>query len=49
MTINDQLVQALFKAGGKPLPLFPVGEASIERAGDLEIRAPQSPLETWLN
>lgn len=45
---NDQLVQALFKAGGKPLPLFPIGEASIERIRDLEISAPGLPSKTVL-
>jgi imidazolonepropionase-like amidohydrolase len=45
---NDQLVQALFKAGGKPLPLFPIGEASIERVRDLEISAPSLPTKTVL-
>jgi imidazolonepropionase-like amidohydrolase len=37
---NDQLVQALLKANGKPIPVFPTGEASMEKLRDLEISAP---------
>jgi imidazolonepropionase-like amidohydrolase len=34
---NDPLLQALFAAGGRPVPLFPTGEATIEKVRDLEI------------
>jgi imidazolonepropionase-like amidohydrolase len=43
---TDPLVQALLSAGGKPIPLFPVGEATIEKVRDLEIGAPGQPSRT---
>jgi imidazolonepropionase-like amidohydrolase len=43
---TDQLVQALIKANGKPLPVFPSGEASLEKVRDLEISAPGLPPRT---
>src|ERR1700693_708862 len=32
---NDPFLQALFAGGGRSLPLFPTGEATIEKARDL--------------
>ena len=43
---NDVIVQALLKAAGKPVPLFPVGEMTIEKVRDLEITAPNLPPKT---
>jgi imidazolonepropionase-like amidohydrolase len=43
---NDVLVQALLKAGGKPIPLFPTGEATIAKVRDLQISAPGLPSRT---
>ena len=43
---NDVIVQALLKADGKPLPLFPVGAATIARVRDLHISAPGLPSRT---
>src|ERR1700674_1405257 len=37
---TDPIVQALLKAGGRPVPLFPAGEVTIEKVRDLQIRAP---------
>src|ERR1700680_121714 len=37
---NDVLVQALLKAGGRPVLLFPIGETTIARVRDLQISAP---------
>lgn len=37
---TDPLLRALLSAGGKPVPLFPVGEATIEKVRDLAISAP---------
>lgn len=37
---TDQLVKALLQTNGKPLPVFPTGEASMEKVRDLEISAP---------
>ena len=43
---TDLFVQALLKAGSKPVPLFPTGEATIEKVRDLEINAAGSPKKT---
>jgi imidazolonepropionase-like amidohydrolase len=43
---NDVIVQALLKAAGKPVPLFPAGELTIEKARDLQISAPGLPSRT---
>jgi imidazolonepropionase-like amidohydrolase len=43
---NDVIVQALLKADGKPLPLFPVGDATIAKVRDLRISAPGLPSRT---
>ncbi|MGH7650938.1 MAG: amidohydrolase family protein [Gemmatimonadaceae bacterium] len=43
---TDQLVQALVNANGKPLPVFPSGDASMEKVRDLEITAPGLPPRT---
>jgi imidazolonepropionase-like amidohydrolase len=43
---TDPFVEALLKAGGKPVPLFPTGEATIEKVRDLAISAPGSPNKT---
>ncbi len=43
---TDPIVQALLKAGGKPVPLFPTGEVTIEKARDLQINAPGLPPRT---
>jgi imidazolonepropionase-like amidohydrolase len=43
---TDPIVQALFKAGGKPVPLFPTGELTIEKVRDLQISAPGLPSRT---
>jgi imidazolonepropionase-like amidohydrolase len=37
---SDQLVQALLKANGKPVAVFPTGEASMGKVRELEISAP---------
>ncbi|HEX9085530.1 MAG TPA: amidohydrolase family protein [Gemmatimonadaceae bacterium] len=34
---TDPFIQTLLKAGGKPVPLFPTGEATMEKALDLQI------------
>jgi imidazolonepropionase-like amidohydrolase len=39
---NDLFLQAIFAGGGRPLPLFPTGGATIERVRDLEIGGPGS-------
>jgi imidazolonepropionase-like amidohydrolase len=43
---TDPFVEALLKAGGKPVPLFPTGEATIEKVRDLVITVPGSPKKT---
>jgi imidazolonepropionase-like amidohydrolase len=43
---NDVIVQALLKAGRKPVPLFPVGEMTIDKIRDLQISAPGLPSRT---
>jgi imidazolonepropionase-like amidohydrolase len=43
---NDPFLQALFAGGGKPMPLFPTGEATIEKVRDLEISGPASAKRT---
>src|ERR1700693_3912631 len=34
---NDPFLQALFAAAGRPIPLFPTGEATMEKVRDLEV------------
>jgi len=43
---NDPFLQALFAGSGKPMPLFPTGEATIEKVRDLEISGPASAKRT---
>jgi imidazolonepropionase-like amidohydrolase len=43
---TDPIVHALLKAGGKPLPLFPTGELTIEKIRDLQISATGLPSRT---
>lgn len=43
---TDPLVQALFESGGRPVPLFPSGEATIEKVRDLEVAGPASSRTT---
>ena len=43
---TDPFVKALLNAGGKPVPLFPSGEATIEKVRDLEIGTAGSPRKT---
>jgi len=43
---NDPFLQALFAAGGRPLPLFPTGEATMEKVRDLEVTGPGSTKKT---
>ncbi|HEY8831928.1 MAG TPA: hypothetical protein VIM21_05415, partial [Gemmatimonadaceae bacterium] len=43
---NDPFLQAVFAGGGRPLPLFPTGEATIEKVRDLEIAGPGSAKKT---
>jgi imidazolonepropionase-like amidohydrolase len=43
---TDPIVQALLKASGKPVPLFPAGEVTIEKARDLQITVPGLPPRT---
>lgn len=39
---TDPFVLALLEAGGKPVPVFPSGEATIEKVRDLDIGTPAS-------
>ncbi len=43
---NDVIVQALLKSAGKPVPLFPTGELTIDKVRDLQISAPGLPSRT---
>ncbi|HEX3534544.1 MAG TPA: amidohydrolase family protein [Gemmatimonadaceae bacterium] len=43
---NDPFLQAIFAGDGKPLPLFPTGEATIDKVRDLEITGPGSAKRT---
>jgi imidazolonepropionase-like amidohydrolase len=43
---NDPFLQAIFAGGGKPMPLFPTGEATIEKVRDLEVSGPASAKRT---
>jgi imidazolonepropionase-like amidohydrolase len=43
---NDPFLQALFAGGGRPMPLFPTGEATIEKVRDLEVSGPGSARKT---
>ncbi len=43
---NDLFLQALFAGSGRPLPLFPTGEATIEKVRDLEISGLRSAKKT---
>jgi imidazolonepropionase-like amidohydrolase len=43
---NDLFLQSLFTGVGRPLPLFPTGEATIEKVRDLEVTGPASAKRT---
>jgi imidazolonepropionase-like amidohydrolase len=43
---SDAFIDALFRAKGKPVPLFPTGEATTEKVRDLEIHVPGQPAKT---
>ena len=43
---NDLFLQAIFAGGERPLPLFPTGEATIEKVRDLEVTGTGSAKKT---
>ena len=43
---NEPFVRALLKSGGKPMPIFPSGDATMEKVRDLEITGSGSRKKT---